>query len=142
VSLFAARDEKVSDRLVLMAPTMPANERSLFQGAWRLLVDSIRNPIRADLVIMHDYFFRCGIPYFLAQSKHLFGDRIETRLDDIAAKTLVIIGDKDRVVPRAWARRISDGIADCRLELVKGPHVSMYTDPARIAALISEHAAR
>lgn len=131
-----------TDRIVLMAPTMPANERTLFRGAWRLLVDARLNPIRADIVILNDYLFRCGIPYFMKQQRHLFSDRIELRLAEVAARTLVINGDRDLVVPVSWARRIADGLPDGRLEIVSGPHVIMFTDPERIAELVAGHARR
>jgi pimeloyl-ACP methyl ester carboxylesterase len=142
VSRLVVDSPEITDRLVLLAPTMPAWERTFFRGAWRLIVDGARNPVRANLIIGWDYFVRCGMPYFFRQLPHLFGDRLEDRLDAIGAKTLVITGDKDLVVPAEWARFISDGIPDSRYETVEGPHVIMYTDPVRIAALVAEHARR
>lgn len=140
VSRLAVDFPEDSDRLVLIAPTMPANERTLFRGAWRLLVDSRLNPIRADLVIASDYLFRCGIPYFMKQQRHLFADVVEDRLPLISAQTLVINGDRDLVVPVAWARRVAQAIPGARLELVSGPHVVMFSDPVRLADLIAGHA--
>jgi pimeloyl-ACP methyl ester carboxylesterase len=142
VSRLAVDSPQVTDRIVLMAPTMPANERTLWRGAWRLIVDGVRNPVRANLVIGWDYFVRCGVPYFLRQSRHLFGDHIEERVHAIAARTLVLNGDGDLVVPPAWARLVADGIPNAVLREVHGPHLIMYSDPVGVAENIVEHARR
>lgn len=142
VSRLAVDSPDVTDRIVLLAPTMPAGERRFFSAAWRLLVDGVRNPLRANLIIGWDYFVRCGMPYFFRQLPHLFGDRIEERLPGIRAKTLVLIGHDDLVVPVPWARFVAGSIPGGRFETVRGPHVIMYSDPVNVAALIAEHAAR
>jgi pimeloyl-ACP methyl ester carboxylesterase len=142
VSRLVVDSPRVTDRIALLAPTMPVGERTLGQGVSRLLRDGVRNPVRANLIIGWDYLVRCGLPYFSRQLPHLFGDRIEDRLAAITARTLVLTGDKDLVVPQPWARLVADGIPDARLEIVEGPHLIMYSDPVRVAALIAEHAAR
>lgn len=126
--------------LVLAAPTMPPRERTLPSGAWRLLVDARRNPLRADLLIAADYLFRCRPPYFFAQTRHLFGDRIETRAHAIRVPTLVLVGEHDLVVPLHWASTIADLIPDARLRVVAGPHVMMFHEPDALARIIAEHA--
>jgi pimeloyl-ACP methyl ester carboxylesterase len=142
VSRLAVDSPEVTDRVVLMAPTMPANERSLPRAAWLLLVDGLRNPLKANLVVAWDYFIRCGMPYFLRQCRHLFGDRIEDRLAQITAATLVVGGDKDLVVPPTWVRFVAAQIPGARLHLVHGPHLFMYSDPVGVATAIAEHARR
>ena len=142
VSRLAVDSPRVTDRIVLMAPTMPAGERSFWPAAWRLIVDGVRNPLRANLIIGWDYFVRCGLPYFFRQLPHLFGDHIEDRLAAIPASTLVLTGDNDLVVPRDWARVVADGIPDSRLATVPGPHLIMYSAPVEVARHIAEHAAR
>ena len=142
VSRLAVDSPHVTDRIVLLAPTMPTAERSFWPAAWRLIVDGARNPLRANLIIGWDYFVRCGLPYFFRQLPHLFGDRIEERLPGIRARTLVLTGDKDLVVPREWAQLVADSIPDARFETVRGPHVIMYSDPVHVAKFIVEHAAR
>ncbi|CAN5299342.1 alpha/beta hydrolase [soil metagenome] len=140
VSRLAVDSPGVASRIVLMAPTMPARERNLWSGAWRLVVDGLRNPPRANLIVAWDYFVRCGIPYFLRQSRHLFGDHIEDRLGMVTAKTLVLVGGNDLVVPVAWASLVAAGIPGARLQLVSGPHLVMFSDPVHVARHIAEHA--
>ena len=142
VSRLAVDSPRVTDRIVLLAPTMPADERRLWPAALRLLADGTRNPLRANLIIGWDYFVRCGMPYFFRQLPHLFGDRIEDRLAGIRAKTLVLIGDRDLVVPERWAHFVAESTPGARFETVRGPHVIMYSDPVRVAGFIAEHAAR
>jgi pimeloyl-ACP methyl ester carboxylesterase len=142
VSRLAVDSPQVTDRIVLMAPTMPVGERTLWSGAWRLVVDGVRNRPLANLVVAWDYFVRCGIPYFLRQSRHLFSDRIEDRVGSIAAATLVLAGHADLVVPVDWARGVAAGIPNSRFAVVHGPHLVMYSDPVGVAQAIAEHAAR
>lgn len=142
VSRLAVDSPGLTDRIVLMAPTMPPDERRVGRAAWLLVADGIRNPVRANLIVAWDYFVRCGMPYFFRQLPHLFGDRIEERLAGIRASTLVLTGDHDLVVPEPWARSVADGIAGARFGLVKGPHLIMFSDPEGVARQIVEHAAR
>lgn len=141
VSRLAVDSPETASRIVLMAPTMPADERSLWSGAWRLLADGVRNPVAANLIVAWDYFVRCGIPYFWKQSRHLFGDHIEDRLGQVRARTLVLVGDHDLVVPLAWASRIAGGIEGATFVTVRGPHLVMFSDPVHVAERIAEHAA-
>ena len=142
VSRLAVDSPEVADHVVLMAPTMPPAERSsLWPGAWRLVVDGLWNSPRANAIVLTDYFFRCGIPYFLQQCPHLLGDRIEERLPRISAKTLVVGGDHDLVVPVEWARTVASLVPGATFRTVKGPHLVMFSDPVGIAAAIEEHVA-
>jgi len=142
VSRLAVDSPHVTDRIVLMAPTMPSNERNLWSGAWRLLVDGVRNHPAANLIIAWDYFMRCGMPYFFKQTRHLFGDRIEERVGDIVAHTLVLNGHADLVVPVAWSRALAANIPNATFAVVHGPHVVMYSDPVGVAEAIAEHGRR
>ncbi|MEP6479771.1 MAG: alpha/beta fold hydrolase [Rhodoglobus sp.] len=141
VSRLAVDSPEVTDHIVLMAPTMPPKERSsLWPGAWRLVVDGLWNPPWANVIVATDYFFRCGIPYFLQQCPHLLGDRIEDRLPQVTAKTLVLGGDHDLVVPVEWARTVASLVPGATFRTVKGPHLVMFSDPVGVATAITEHA--
>ena len=140
VTQLAVDHPELTDRLVLIAPTMDARARTLVRAGLRLLIDTTREPLVANGVVLTDYLFRCGIPYYLRQLPHLLGDAIEERLPRISADTLVIRGDGDRVSPEAWSRRVSELVPHGTFATVHGPHVVMYTDPVRVAALIAEHA--
>lgn len=130
----------LSDRLVLMAPTMDRRARTLPRAAFRLGLDMFREPLRSNFVVLSDYFIRCGIPYYLRQLPHLLQDRPEERLPLITAKTLVLRGDRDLVCPEDWARELTALLPNGSFSTVEGPHVVMFTDPVTVAERIAEHA--
>jgi pimeloyl-ACP methyl ester carboxylesterase len=132
---------QTTDRIVLLAPTMDPAARGFWPATGRLMRDILtREPPQVNAIVSIDYFFRCGIPYFLKQTRHLLADRIEDRLPLLRAKGLVIRGDRDCICPPDWCREVTGLLVDGRYAEVKGPHVIMFTDPVRIAQLIADHA--
>lgn len=140
VSRLAVDFPDVCDRYVLIAPTAEPGHRTFREQAWRLLVDITRESPVLNAIVVTDYLFRCGVQYFLRQLPNLLEDRIEERLPDMRQPTLVLRGDRDPIVPRAWAERIAGLLPNGSFAEVKGPHVIMHSDPARTAGLIAEHA--
>jgi len=141
VTKLALDHPDVTDRLVLLAPTMDPDARTFWRASGRLLRDILtREPPQVNALVSIDYFFRCGIPYFLKQTKHLLADRIEDRLPVLDVTALVIRGDKDCICPPGWTREVAGILRHGRYAEVEGPHVIMFTDPKRIAELITEHA--
>jgi len=139
VTELVANDPAITDRVVLVAPTINPAERSFAWASLRLAQDITREPFRANLTVGTDYFLRCRPAYFMRQLPQLLGDRIEERLPGIAARTLVIVGDRDPVVPRDWASEVARLLPNGRLAVLSGPHVVMFTDAPGIAAEIAEH---
>ncbi|WP_165064375.1 alpha/beta fold hydrolase [Marisediminicola senii] len=138
-SLLAQRPE-ITDRLVLIAPTIYPGRRSSMAQALSLLADMPREPFRAQWTVTTDYLFRSGIPYYLTQLPHLVGDQIEGRLASITARTLVIRGTRDPIVPLHWAENVTSLLPDATLVEVDGPHIVMAASPARVCELIVAHA--
>jgi pimeloyl-ACP methyl ester carboxylesterase len=139
VSQLAIDFPDVTDRIVMMAPTMDPAARTLGAAASRLLRDILKEPVRVKVIVAVDYFIRCGIPYFLRQVPHLLKDRIEERLPRITAKCLVMRGDGDVISPDEWAREVTSLLRDGRFVSVEGPHIVMFTDPVSVAAEIARH---
>jgi pimeloyl-ACP methyl ester carboxylesterase len=128
---------EMTNSLVLLAPTMDPEARTLWRAGARLLRDILTcEKPKVNAIVSIDYFFRCGVPYFLKQTKPLFSDRIEDRLPLLNVHALVLRGDRDCVSPGPWSRTVAALLRDGRYHEVKGPHVIMYTDPKKIAALI------
>lgn len=140
VSQLAFDHPEISDRLVLIAPTIYPPERSLARQALNLAKDMLRESPASNLIILTDYFVRCGIPYYLAQARHLFSDHIENRLPQIETSTLVVRGDSDPIVPRVWAEAVAELMPNATFAEVDGPHVVMHSDPLTTARLIVRHA--
>ena len=141
VTQLALDSSTTTDKIVLLAPTMDPDARTFWHAAGRLVRDILfSEPPAVNAIVSIDYFFRCGIPYFLKQTKHLLGDRIEDRLPLLDVKGLVIRGDRDGICPEPWTRRVADLLRQGSYSEVRGPHVVMFTDPPRVAALIADHA--
>jgi len=141
VSLLAARHPDVADTVVMMAPTMVPEARRPLPAIGRLLHDATREPPLVFWIAVTDYLVRCGLPYLLRQMPHLLADELEQRVGSHVARTLVIAGDRDPIVPVAWARQLSDAHARATFHEVRGPHVIMHTDPVTIAAHIRDFVA-
>jgi pimeloyl-ACP methyl ester carboxylesterase len=137
VSRLLVDHPELSDRLVLIAPTTDPEDRTLGIQARHLLVDLVRETLPVNLIVMTDYLFRCGVPYYLAQLPNLLDDHIEDRLPQLQARTLVLRGERDPIVSREWAQRVADLVPRGSFHEVPGPHVTMHTDPARSAQLIA-----
>jgi len=141
VAALAASRPEMTDRIVLMAPAINAAERTVAYQALRLGQDALVEPPHANWVVFTDYLFRSGPFFFLRQMRHMLDDAIEARLPGIAAKTLVIVGDHDAIIPVDWAEQVSRLLPNGTLRVVRGPHVIMFTDPVAIAGHIAEHCA-
>lgn len=141
VSLLAERHPDVTDTIVMLAPTMAPSVRTTGRAIGRLLLDSTREPPAVWAISVADYLWRCGLPYLVRQLPHMLRDRMEERVASHAARTLVITGDRDPIVPTSWARELSRAQPHGEFRQVRGPHVVMHTDSVTIARHITEFAA-
>jgi pimeloyl-ACP methyl ester carboxylesterase len=138
VSLLAARHPDVTDRIVVLAPTMEPAARTPARAIGRLLHDATRERPIVFWIAITDYLIRCGLPYLWRQMPHMLSDRIEERVGTNHAKTLVVNGDRDPIAPSGWARELGASDDDTTFHEVHGPHVIMHTDPAMIARHITD----
>ncbi len=73
---------------------------------------------------------------------YMYSRQLAALLGTVAAPTLVVWGDDDRVVPRECGERYAREIAAARLEVVEASgHAVDIEQPARLAALVREHVA-
>ncbi|MET0304228.1 MAG: alpha/beta fold hydrolase [Microbacteriaceae bacterium] len=142
VSLLAAEHPEITDRIVLMAPTMEPERRGFWNATGRLLADAFREPPIVFLIAFGDYLFRCGLRYLLQQTPYMLGDRVEDRMPGLDARVLVLCGDRDTIVSTAWGRALAEQLRDGEFHEISGAHVVMHTDPVTVARHIVDHAAR
>ena len=139
VTELVVQQPALTDRIVLIAPTIEAGKNSLFEQGRRLAYDFLWEGPQVNLIVFTDYMFRCRPLYFFRQVRHLLTDRIEERLPQVAAKTLVVAARDDFVVPIEWASQVSRLVQSGRLFVTDGPHVVMYRRAREIAAQIVLH---
>lgn len=142
VARLAIHHPDAAPSIVLMAPTMPPDARTFWRAVGRLLRDGLREPPIVTWIAFTDYLIRTGLRYLLRQTPHLLQDRLEEELPVVTARTLVLNGDRDPIVPVWWAQETAALVPDALAEVVRGAHVIMYTDPVMVARHIRDHAAR
>jgi pimeloyl-ACP methyl ester carboxylesterase len=142
VSMLARDHPDVSDRIVLMAPTLEPSSRRFWAATRNLIRDALREPPVVFGIAVTDYLFRCGVPYLIKQAPYMIEDAIETRLGSLRARVLIVNGDRDAIVATPWARELSTLGRSIEFREVQGPHVIMHTDPAMIARHIVEFLGR
>lgn len=133
VSLLAERHPDVTDTVVMLAPTLVPSARTPGRAIRNLLRDALREPPVVFVIAVTDYLVRCGLPYLLRQMPHMLADRLEDRVAAHRARTLVVNGHRDPIVPSAWASELAQRHPHAEFREVRGPHVIMHTAPAMIA---------
>jgi pimeloyl-ACP methyl ester carboxylesterase len=136
----AARHPAVSDRIVLIAPTVNAAERTARQQAWRMLQDLIdENPRVIWIGAVH--YLKTGPRWFLRKLRMMLDHRIEQTLPEVRATALVLRGADDRVCPHDWADEVTRLLPHATLREIAGRgHEAMITHPSPAAGMIIAHA--
>jgi pimeloyl-ACP methyl ester carboxylesterase len=135
VADFAARRPERAVRLVLVGPTIDRQARSLGRQAARLALDSVREPVGLLALETVDYIQhirKSGISGFVEMVR----DRVERNLSLVRARTLVVRGDRDPIVPRTWAEEVASTLPRGRLVEVPGAaHAVNYNAPNALTRL-------
>ena len=139
VTALSVQQPALTDRIVLIAPTIEAGKNTVFEQGRRLAYDFLWESLQVNTIVFTDYLIRCRPLYFFRQLHHLLTDRIEERLPQVSAKTLVIVARDDYVVPVEWASQVSRLVQNGRLLVTDGPHVVMFRRATEIAAQIVQH---
>lgn len=133
----AVREAELVDRLVLVGPTTDPVARSGPAQAWRWIANAQgESPLQLPLLVL-DYaeagLRRAGRTFRLS-----LRDRIEVRLPAVAQPTLVVRGERDRIVPQAWAEEVTRLLPRGRLAVVPGAaHTVNFTHPEDLGALVA-----
>ncbi|GGI45246.1 pimeloyl-ACP methyl ester carboxylesterase [Agromyces flavus] len=136
----AAQRPDLIASLVLVAPTVNPRERSAVVQAIRLAEDP--SLIRPKVVVLGiRMYLQAGPRWYFKKLHQMLAHRIELVLPDVAAPTLVIRGEHDRLAPRAWAEEVANILPDGRyVEVPDRGHETMVTAGERVAELIEAHA--
>jgi pimeloyl-ACP methyl ester carboxylesterase len=141
VTEVAARRPDISD-LVLISPVVDSRARSVRQSAFRFLRSALHEPAAVRWHAVTAYAL-CGWHWFSKVLPRMIAFPIEERAPHVQARTLVVRGEHDAMVPRDWVRRLARVFPYAVLrEVVDGAHSVMHAQADAVAALAVSHVAR
>jgi len=127
-----------AERLVLVGPTVDAHARSFPRQAFRLALDTAREPPSLAAIVALDYL-TYGPLRFLATARSALNDRIEDHARFVAAPVLVVRGARDALVSQRFAEELAARFANGRLVVVPdSPHAVNYARPDVLARLVRD----
>ncbi|PZE88234.1 alpha/beta hydrolase [Curtobacterium sp. MCBD17_008] len=138
VTEVAARRPDVSD-VVLISPVLDPASRSVRRAALRFLRSSVHEPSAVRWHAVTAYAL-CGWHWFRKVLPEMIAYPIEERAADVQARTLVVRGEHDALVPRSWVRRLARALPYAVLrEVVGGAHSVMHAQADAVARLAVAH---
>ncbi|WIE65223.1 alpha/beta fold hydrolase [Curtobacterium sp. MCLR17_036] len=141
VTEVAARRPDVSD-LVLISPVVDSRARSVRQSAVRFLRSALHEPSAVRFHAVTAYLL-CGWHWFRKVLPRMIAFPIEERAPHVRARTLIVRGEHDAMVPRDWLRRLARVFPYAVLrEVVDGAHSVMHAQADAVAQLAVDHVAR
>ncbi|HTK50129.1 MAG TPA: alpha/beta fold hydrolase [Gemmatimonadaceae bacterium] len=135
-----ARDARLASALVLNAPTMIAEHRTVAAQLIRVARDTPREPFALVPHVVRDWA-RAGPARMIATLRDAVRDRIEDKLARVDVPVTIVNGARDPVSPPAWGERLARltgtrvGGAGARYVVVAGAaHAVPFSRPAALAA--------
>ena len=122
-------------KLILLAPTVNKNERSIVMQGIRLFQDTFRESPAANFVIFKEYA-KMGPFRYLQTSRLMVRDIIETTMQKGTLPALIVNGEKDPIVPGPWTHFLSQSSPNVtRKEINSVPHAFHFSYPEKTAAV-------
>ena len=140
VAEVAARHPELVDRIVLIGPSVNPQERTVVQQAARFVQDvAVIDPTALEAGARA--YAETGLGWVTANLRPMLEHRMEHVLPRVRAETLVIRGEKDRVVPRSWAEAVASLVPHARYaELADRGHEATARRDGPLHELIAAHA--
>lgn len=135
----AVRYPQVVERIILVSPTTDPSARTVWQQVGRILRDALREPLSLILLAASDYI-RVRTVTMWRTIQSALQDRIEDKLPRVQSPTLIVRGDGDPIVPRAWAEQVSRLLPNGQFVEIRGAHALNYTAPDDLAKLVIQFA--
>lgn len=135
------RHPDVSDRIVLIAPTVNIAERTALTQSWRLLQDLAGESPKV-LILGIAQYLKTGPLWFVRKLRIMLDHEVELSYPRVRARTLVVRGATDKVCPRDWVELVTRLIPDATMrEIPRRGHEAMISAPQPVADMIVQHAA-
>lgn len=121
------------DRAVLIGPTMDAYARTVLQQAWRLFLDSFREPLSQPFVVGYDYL-RTGLRRTLGTLRYGLADHLEEKLPRLHIPLLITRGANDPIASQEWIDLLTSCAPQGRQVVFPGAaHTVNYSAPHDLA---------
>ncbi|MGJ9373242.1 alpha/beta fold hydrolase [Nesterenkonia sp. CF4.4] len=119
---------------VLIGPTVDPGQRSFLGQSARLVRDTLREPVRNNVVVFRNYL-RIGPLRYLITVRHMLRHRTEESVRRCSIPGLVVRGERDPIASAQWARRLVDLAPDASLlEIPDAPHALQINRAPELAA--------
>ncbi len=133
--LAGERGERVG-RLVLVAPAGLPTGRSLLGHALPLAAALRRSRPRFLALLARDAL-RAGPRTLAGATRDVLAEDVREELGAVAVPTLVVVGERDTLTPRAAVELVRAGVASSRLVVLAGAgHVPMFDRPEELAEAV------
>jgi pimeloyl-ACP methyl ester carboxylesterase len=138
VTEVAARRPELSS-LVLISPVVDASARTVSESVVRFLKSAWHEPAAVRFHAITAYAM-CGWNWFRRVLPRMIAFPIEQRAADVSARTLIVRGEHDALVPREWIRKLARVFPYAVLrEVVDGAHSVMHAQADAVASLAVSH---
>lgn len=151
VEVGARRPDLVS-HVIAMGPVADARHRSMLAQTVALARDTLGEPPLVNAIVFTDYL-RCGIPWYLAQLRHMLTYPIEDRVEALARPLVLMRGSRDPIAGLEWCRMLrartgaaaassapSASVSRSALVVIPGRHHNaQHSAPQAVAAGILAH---
>ena len=126
--------------VVAMGPVTDSAHRSFGAQMLALAMDTLGESPLTNMIVLSDYI-RCGVPWYLAQVRHMLSYRIEERVSLLTQPLLVIRGGRDPIAGLAWCRLLVRAARDGRLvQIPHRPHVAQHGGTRAVASALMAYA--
>ena len=137
--LAVQRPELVS-HVVLIGPVADAHRRTALAQAVDLSRDTLKEPLRANLLVFGDYS-RCGPRWYSKTLSAMLAYATDEHIVRVAAPVLVVRGGDDPIARRGWCSRLVQNSSNGRLlEFAGHRHLVHYSAADHVANSIVEFA--
>ena len=135
---FAVRHTEMVEKLILASPTFEKGKRKFFRQFWRFLMNAPREPFSLVYIALRDYF-KFGLRREFYTLKYSLNDKIEEKLPQIEAPTLVLRGELDTIAPQNWIETMAELLPNGKaLTIPAGTHGVIYQSHEKVAAAVCE----
>jgi pimeloyl-ACP methyl ester carboxylesterase len=138
----AVRRPELVQALVLAGPTIDRHARTASTQIVRWFRDWPGERPSLALAHLRD-FAHAGLRRSLGTFRCTLADRIEHKLPLVRARTLVVRGTRDTIVPQSWAEEVARLLPDGELVLIPGgPHCVNYSTPGPFSEIVTSFLGR